>query len=85
MKYNSVEGIIRWYGNSSSWEEWEIVKIRALREWREEMESAYKSGIEYGMGNTKMLMDGMEKNVEKLRGDIEAPLSSGEWFKGEWE
>jgi hypothetical protein len=85
MKYNSIEGISRWYENGSSWEEWEVVKSRALKEWREEIESAYKSGIEYGMGNTKMLMDGMEKNVEKLRGDIEIPMSSEDWFENNWE
>ena len=85
MKYNSIEGIIRWYENGSSWEEWEVVKGRALTEWREEMESAYKSGVEMGVGNRKELARRLEVVYKGLQADIETPLSSGEWFKGAWE
>ena len=85
MKPNSIEGIARWYENGTQWEEWEVVKERALKEWKEELEAAYKSGVEQGMGNVKILMDGMEKNVEKLKGDIQTPMSSEVWFKNNWE
>ena len=85
MKYNSIEGIIRWYENGSSWEEWEVVKGRALTEWRAEMESGYKSGVEMGVGNRKELANRLEVVYKGLQADIEIPLSSGEWFKGAWE
>ena len=85
MKYNSIEGIIRWYENGSSWEEWEVVKGRALTEWKSEMESGYKSGVEMGVGNRKELARRLEVVYKGLQADIETPLSSGEWFKGAWE
>jgi hypothetical protein len=40
MKYNSIEGIDRWYKNGMDWEEWDTVIDRARSEWREEMKSA---------------------------------------------
>jgi hypothetical protein len=85
MKYNSIEGIIRWYENGSSWEEWDVVKGRALTEWKSEMESGYKSGVEMGVGNRKELARRLEVVYKGLQADIETPLSSGEWFKGAWE
>ena len=85
MKYNSIEGIIRWYENGSSWEEWEVVKGRALTEWKSEMESGYKSGVEMGVGNRKELARRLEVVYRGLQADIKTPLSSGEWFKGAWE
>jgi hypothetical protein len=85
MKYNSIEGISRWYESVESWEEWEVVKERAIKEWREEMESAYKDGVHKGMENVRILIDGMEKNVVKLKGDIQTPMSSEDWFKNNWE
>ena len=85
MKYNSIEGIIRWYENGSSWEDWEVVKSRALKEWREEIQAAYKDGVHIGMDNVKTLSDGIQKSIDKLKSDIQTPISSGEWFKNNWE
>jgi hypothetical protein len=84
MKYNSIEGIDRWYNNTEGWESWDIVVERARREWREEIQQAYKSGVEQGMVNVKNLIEGMDRSVEKLKGDVITPMSNEEWFKNNW-
>jgi len=84
MKYNSIEGIDRWYNNTEGWESWDIVVERARREWREEIQQAYKSGIEQGMVNVKNLIEGMDRSVEKLKADVITPMSNEEWFKNNW-
>jgi hypothetical protein len=57
---------------------------RARREWREEIQQAYKSGIEQGMVNVKNLIEGMDRSVEKLKADVITPMSNEEWFKNNW-
>lgn len=85
MKYNSIEGIIRWYENGSNWEEWDSVKERALKEWKEEVEAAYKSGVEQGVGNRNQLRNNLETAYKKIVGDIIPPMERDEWFVNNWK
>ena len=82
MKYNSIEGIARWYENRNSWE---VVKERAFKEWREEIQMAYKAGVEMGEGNRNRLRKRLEDVYKGLIADIETPMSSEDWFKNNWE
>jgi hypothetical protein len=81
MKYNSIEGIDRWYKNGMDWEEWDIVMDRARREWKEEMKSAYEDGVRSGIGNRPQLMENLHKVIDNLKGEIQIPMSSEDWFK----
>lgn len=85
MKSNSIERLANWYESVDSWEEWEVVKERALKEWREEMELAYKAGVENGKSNTPELMRRLEEVYKGLKSDMGEPLSAEEWFDKQWK
>lgn len=81
MKYNSIEGIDRWYKNGMDWEEWDSVMDRARREWKEEMIGAYEDGVRSGIGNRPVLMESLHKVIDNLKGEIQTPMGGEDWFK----
>ena len=84
MKWTSIDGIERWYGNSADVEEWDTVLKRAKEDWKAEMIQAYKSGVEHGMQNGELLIKGLERTWGELKGEFNTLPDSEVWFENNW-